>query len=202
MIDGVILKGRCVVIPESLQKQVLEQLYVNHMGIEKTKPRAHEWNLVDNYQQWYWKAYKNCPTCLDFQQKQPKEKIIHLEVPENPKEIVGADMFTLHNRNYLCILDYHSTFSVIKKIKDLSAESLILTCKIFFLEYSLPKKIMSGSVGNFIADKFKTLWRSLNIEQAFSLSYKYQNNGQVEACIKLIKQKLKKNGLILNLTHI
>ena len=42
MIDGVILRVRHVVIPESFQKQALDQLHLNHMGIEKTKPLAYE----------------------------------------------------------------------------------------------------------------------------------------------------------------
>ena len=37
VIDGVILKGRCIIIPNSLREQVLNQLHTNHMGIEKTK---------------------------------------------------------------------------------------------------------------------------------------------------------------------
>ena len=41
-------------------------------------------------------------------------------------------MFTLNNKNYICILDYHSKFPVIKKKEDLSADSLILACKIIF----------------------------------------------------------------------
>ena len=35
VIDGLILKGRCIVIPDSLKQQVLTQLHTNHMGIEK-----------------------------------------------------------------------------------------------------------------------------------------------------------------------
>ena len=35
--DGVCLKGRHIVIPNTLQKQVLQQLHVNHMGMGKTK---------------------------------------------------------------------------------------------------------------------------------------------------------------------
>ena len=35
VINGVILKGRHLVIPVSLKKQALKQLYVNHTGIEK-----------------------------------------------------------------------------------------------------------------------------------------------------------------------
>ena len=36
VISGVIVKGRCIVIHESLKKQVLEKLHVNHMEIKKT----------------------------------------------------------------------------------------------------------------------------------------------------------------------
>ena len=32
VIDGAVIKGRCIVIPEALQQQVLEQLHINHMG--------------------------------------------------------------------------------------------------------------------------------------------------------------------------
>ena len=48
------------------------------------------------------------------------------------------------------------------------------------------------SGGNFVSDKFKTFWKSLNMEQAVSLSYHHQSNGQVEACIKFVKCTLKK----------
>ena len=40
--DGIILKGRCIIMPNSLRKQLLNQLHTNHMAIEKTKLLAHE----------------------------------------------------------------------------------------------------------------------------------------------------------------
>ena len=64
-------------------------------------------------------------------------------------------MFTLNNKHYLCIVDYHSKFPVIKKTEDLSGYNLILMCNIIFAEYGLPKKIMSDSGSSFISDKFK-----------------------------------------------
>ena len=112
------------------------------MGIGK-KLLAHEliyWiNIHDDIE----KQIKYCSLCLTFQQPQPKEKIIHHDIPAKPWEIVGADMFMLHNKNYLCIVYYHSRFPVIKKTEDLSADSLILTCKIIFVEFGLPKQVMS-----------------------------------------------------------
>ena len=35
VIDGIILKGRCIIMPNSLRQHLLDQLYRNHMGIEK-----------------------------------------------------------------------------------------------------------------------------------------------------------------------
>ena len=67
-----------------ITKQAHQQLYINHMGIEKTKLVACDsihWigmNVdIENY-------IKICSECLDFQQIQPKEKIIHHEVPGKP----------------------------------------------------------------------------------------------------------------------
>ena len=101
-------------------------------------------------------------------------------------------MFNLDNKQYLCIVDYHSKFLIVKKTKELSVDSLILTCKIIFTEYSVLKKIMSDSGSNFISDKFKTFCKSLNIEQAFSSPYHHHSNGQMEVCIKFLKHTLKK----------
>ena len=59
-------------------------------------------------------------------------------------------MFTLNT--LYCIVDYHSIFPFVKRAEDMSAESLIITCKVIFSEYGLPKKIISDAGGNFISD--------------------------------------------------
>ena len=140
VIDGVILKDRHLIIPEMLKPQVLEQLHINHMGIEKAKLLVYTsiyWaNMNDSIENFI----KKCTTCLTFQQMQPKNKIIHHDIPIRLWDVIGADMFTLDNKQYLCILDYHSKFPVIKKTEDLSPNNLVLTCKIIFAEYRVPKK--------------------------------------------------------------
>ena len=60
-------------IPDSLQKQALEQCHITHMGMEKTE--------LLKYKSIYWpginsdieKYIKNCSTCLEYQKMQPKE---------------------------------------------------------------------------------------------------------------------------------
>ena len=35
VIDGIVIKCRCIIIPVVIKQQALDQLHVNHMGIEK-----------------------------------------------------------------------------------------------------------------------------------------------------------------------
>ena len=51
---------------------------------------------------------------------------------------------------------------------------------------------MSDVSGNFISDKFKQIYKNMNIEQATSSLYHCQSNRQVEACIKFIRHTMKK----------
>ena len=108
-----------------------------------------------------------------------------------PWEVLGADIFQLNNKNYLCTVDYHSKFPVIKRMEGLSAENLITTVKIIFAEYSIPCRLMSDAGNNFVSEKFRSFCSSLNIKQAVLWLYHNQSNGQVEACIKFIKCSIK-----------
>ena len=130
--------------------------------------------------------------CLEFQQMQPKEKIIHHDIPLRPWEVISTDVFHFNNKNYLCIVDHHSKFPVIKRLERLSVESLVNTVKIIFAKYGIPQKIMSDSGINFVSDTFQQFCKSINIQQAVLLTYHHQSNGQVKACIKFIKHTFRK----------
>ena len=138
------------------------------MGIEKTKLLACDsvfWSNINANIKGY---IKHCATCLEFQQMQPKEKITHHDILLRPWEVVGADIFHLKNKHYLCIVDYNSKFPVIKRLEGLSVKNLINMVKIIFAEYGIPPKIMSDVGTNFIADRFWQFCKSINVEQVIS----------------------------------
>ena len=129
---------------------------------------------------------------LSFSKCNPKEKIIHHDIPLKPWEVVGADIFHFNNINYLCVVDYNSKFPIIRKLQGLLVEHLINAVTTTFAEYGIPHKIMSDSGTNFVSERFRWFCKSINVEQAVSLAYHHQSNGQVEACIKFIKHTFKK----------
>ena len=121
-----------IVIPETLQQQALKELHINHVDTEKNQTISMWICVMGRYVCRHWKSHKYCSTCLHLQQTKPRQKIIHHDIPGKPWEVIEADMLTLNNSYYLCIVDYHSKFPIVKRAEDMSAESLILACKAIF----------------------------------------------------------------------
>ena len=110
MIDGTTMKGKTIIIPLLLLKQILQQLPSNHMGIQKMRLLACESVKLTNMYTDMKNTIKQCATCMDYQQSQPYEKIILYKMPQKPLEVVGVDIFPIKNNTLLCIVDYHSNF--------------------------------------------------------------------------------------------
>ena len=89
------LIGRHIIIPTSLKQQLLDQLNTNHMGIEKTKLLADESVCWPDINVDIEKYIKSCATCLEFQQTQPKEKIVHHNIPPDHGKCLVQTSFTL-----------------------------------------------------------------------------------------------------------
>ena len=50
----------------------------------------------------------NCGACMENRNYQPSEELIPHEVPSNPWEKAGTDLFQLRNKDYLIVVDYTS----------------------------------------------------------------------------------------------
>ena len=125
VIDWIAIKGRRKILPISLQDKAITQLHISHMDIDKTRVLACKsiyWmNININIEE----AIKRFPTCLDYQVTCTKEKLMSNNIPGRPHESVKADIFTINNKHYLCIADYHSRFSNVKQVEGFSADNLM-----------------------------------------------------------------------------
>ena len=77
------------------------------------------------------------------------------KIPGGFWESLGAELFTVDNRHYLCIVHYHSKFPVIKQVGGFNTDNLIKTCMNKFSEYGLPSEIVADAGKNFISEKFE-----------------------------------------------
>ena len=68
-------------MPERLKAQALDQIQLSLMGIEKTKLLACKSMYWPNTTMTLKILLKTCTTYLTFQKTQPKDKMIHYDIP-------------------------------------------------------------------------------------------------------------------------
>ena len=67
MINGIMMKGKRIIIPFQLQKKILWQLHSNHMGIKKKRLLACISVFWFNMNTDIENTVKQCSVCLDYQ---------------------------------------------------------------------------------------------------------------------------------------
>ena len=109
--------------PYLLQRQILEHLHSNHMGVKKTYLLAREsvcWINMNADMN-----VKQCSTSLEYQYTQPHKPALHYDIPYKPWEEDGADILMVINKHLLCFVDYNSMFLVVKNVTSLLADDLL-----------------------------------------------------------------------------
>ena len=79
VIDGTVMKGERIIIPLALWQRALEQLYINHMVIERIRLMARESMYIGL--------------------TQLNDNLIPHDIKGKPWETVGADIFMLNKKH-------------------------------------------------------------------------------------------------------
>ena len=190
VVDGVIMKGSCIVIPASLRTKTLDTLHSSHMGETKTIEHART-VLV------WLKMQKNiiahlssfCP-CAEFKIRQKPEPLSH-NVPIVPWHSLSLDNFEFKGTYYLIVYDCFSRFIVVKKSDSLSARSTIHLLLEVFAEHGVPSSIRCDCGCNFMSSNFSTFCTDLNINLCFSSAY-HHSSYMAEGAVQTVKDLMKR----------
>ena len=162
IIDGMVMKDKGIVIPESLCNDALKVLHRSHMGIVKTKERASTsmfwpkiYSDIENY-------LSTCCLCMMYKVKQQAEPLEH-DIPTKPWCSLTLDNFEYKGTLYLIIYDRFTRFIVVKRCADLNARSTILSLMEAFCEHGVPSDIHSDRGRNFVLKEFDTFCKDLRI---------------------------------------
>ena len=101
VLDGLVLKGSCIVIPESCRDEILDQLHEGHFGIDRTKLCARDsvyWPSINKDIEC---LVKTCDLCQEHScrnNKGPcrnnKDPAIPRDIPIQAWSMVQTDLFT------------------------------------------------------------------------------------------------------------
>ena len=193
VMDGLIFKGNRLLIPNSMQKEMLNEIHQGHMGIDKCQRRAREsvyWPGISNDVK---EMVKACRTCIEFSKAQQQEPLMPHPTPQYPFQKVGADLFELKNKNYLVVADYFSLFPEIVPLSSLTSLAIQNALKPIFSRYGCPEVLFTDNGSQFSSKEFAEFVREWNVEHHTSSPRFPQSNGLAESAVKNAKSLITKS---------
>ena len=190
--DGAILKGSKIVIPASLRKRVLNIVHTGHQGETKCILLARESVFWPRKTEEIKKMVRECGICNKYQAAQARLPILQPELPSFPWEKLGTDIFEIDGTKYLIIVDYFSRFPIIRKLNDITANTICNHFNSVFSEYGIPSTIVTDCGTQYTSEQFKNLCKEKGITVTYSSPYHHQTNGLSERAVNTCKSILKK----------
>ena len=153
--DGIILKGEKILIPQSLRTDMLERIHSSHLGVTKCKERARDVIFWPRMGKQIEETVAKCETCQEHQMSNTKEPMTTGELQTSPWKIVTTDLFQFKGCDYLLLVNYYSRFFEISKLPDTTANTIILYTKSIFTRHGIPNVLRSNNSLQFSSDAFK-----------------------------------------------
>ena len=145
VIDGIIYKGRKIVIPTSVRKLILVQIQQGHLGMEKCKKRTREVVYWPRINADITELVSHCRTCLKYKPQHQAEPLIPHESPSRAWQKVGNDLFKWDGKNYIVVTDYYLDFFEVKCLIAVNSRSVITCLKDIFARHGIPDELFSDN---------------------------------------------------------
>ena len=191
VVDGLVLKGQCIVIPSKLRQSCLARLHIAHMGVNKTLYQARQSVFWPGLTKDINEIVSACPTCMKYAIKNCAEPLINDLATSKPWQALSIDNFEWKGHKYLIILDHFSHFVVVKSLDRIDTATTIKLLLEVFAKHGIPNKIRCDKGGNFTSIDFTNFCSDLGITLSFSSLYHHQSV-PAECSVHTVKSIMKK----------
>ena len=193
VLDGLVLKGSCIVIPESCRYEILDQLHEGHFGSDRTKLHARDSVYWPNINKDIKCLVKSCNLCQEHSRRNNKDPVIPREIPIQAWSTVQTDLFILDSQTFLLAVDVTSWFPVVRILRNEMTTSVINALKGIYCDFGLPKNIISDNGPCFRSEDFKEFHTKLGVSTDTISSYNHASLGSAEQMVQTVKQVMIKN---------
>lgn len=182
-----------VIVPNSLQKQMLNLIHEPHFGVVKSKLRARQNLYWPNLSKDIEKLVLNCKTCQTYRRSNQKEPLINYPIPIRPWQYVHSDICEYKNKIYIVLVDAYSNWIEVKLTNKKTANDVINFLKSVFSQFGVPDVLYADNVP-YNSNSLNTFASEWNFDLKFSSPYHHQSNGLAEKAVGILKSMLKKNN--------
>ena len=192
--DGLLFKGNKLIIPKSMQQEMLDLIHEPHLGVVKSKSRAREVIFWPGMSSQIEDKVSKCQVCATIQNSNPKEPMVCTDLPDRPWSKIASDIFTLDQSHYLLTVDYYSKWPEIVKMTELTAKYAIAALKSQFAKYGIPDELITDNGPQYACKEFREFSKEYGFVHNTSSPLYPRSNGQAERMVQTVKRLLKKSS--------
>ena len=183
-----------IVIPQSLRRNVIDNLHVANQGAESIQSRARHsvyWPKIDDT---ILEHCQRCEFCKRNAPSQHKEPMILTSPPEYPFQKVVADLFSIKGRQYIAYACRLTGWLEIACLKfSATSKDIIEIFQEIYHRFGIPEEISLDGGPNLDSKECLDFLRKWGVERRLSSAYYPQSNGRAEAAVKTSKRLIKEH---------
>ena len=192
VVDGLLLAGSRIIIPQASRNQVLQEIHQGHQGVTKCTLRAKSAVYWPGMYKQIQSVVGNCGACREFENAQAKCPMIPVDVPSQPWHTVGADLFHHKGTWFLLVTDAYSKAPFVRHVGNTGAYASIKAMKSIFAENGIPVRVISDNGKHFIAAGFRQFAASWGFELVLSSPEYPKGHALIERHIQTVKKCMDK----------
>ncbi|XP_063828984.1 uncharacterized protein K02A2.6-like [Ostrinia nubilalis] len=183
-----------VIIPKTLQREVLELLHTPHAGIVQTKAFARGYVWWVDMDREIERIVAECEQCQAVRNNPPGDPQVWIPT-EKPWSRVHVDFAgPFQGKTFLVLIDSHSKWLEAEIISSMSSGTVITILRKIFASQGLPDVLVSDNGRAFSSEEFNIFLKKNSIKHLYSPPYHPATNDQIERAIQTLKNKLRKMG--------
>ena len=191
MADGLLMKGERLVIPNSMQEEMMNKVHEGHQGITKCIARAQQSIWWPGLSKRIKQKVENCAICAKEAHNFP-EPLLTTPLPDRPWQRVGADLFQWNSAMYLVVVDYFSRFIEVAHLTTTTSTHVQQKLKSIFSRHGVPAVLVTDNGPQFAAAEFADFAREYDFKHVTSSPRYPQGNSEAERAVGTVKSLLKK----------
>jgi RNase H-like domain found in reverse transcriptase/Integrase zinc binding domain/Integrase core domain len=193
-LDGAVMIGDVVVVPEMLRPKALNLAHEGHPGMTAMKSilKSRVWwpgvkNQVENW-------VRTCFQCTITARKDPPHTMMSSELPKSPWDKIAIDFNGPHTRHngvlILVMVDCYSRYLIANPVRSTDFESTRnALCEVFDI-FGYPKCLKADNGSPFNSNDYKKFCADRGIATIHSTPLFPQQNGQAERYMQLINKAI------------
>ncbi|RUS85701.1 hypothetical protein EGW08_006577 [Elysia chlorotica] len=190
--DGIILKTTAIMIPTTMQTEILKKIHEGHQGIQKSTLKARDCVFWLGMQKDITEYIQRCQQCAEYSKSQQKEPLHPHDIPSRPWEKIAADLFEIDGQQFLLVADYYSKMPFVKSMNRITSTECIKYFKSIFAVHGIPEHLITDNGRQFVSQEFIDFTSEWGITHNTSSPFYPQSNGFIERMVQTVKISLKK----------